>query len=228
MELSEFEKKIGIEFKNKGLLEQAFVHRSYINENREKGLEHNERLEFLGDAVLELVVTDFLYRKYPNKPEGDLTSFRSALVNTVTLSNVAGGLGANDFLRLSKGESRDSGRARSFILANTFESIVGAIYLDQGYDSAQKFIETNIFPLTDEMVEKRLWQDAKSRLQEVTQEKVSVTPNYRVLDETGPDHERSFTVGVHFGETLIAEGSGRSKQEAEQDAAEKALEVKGW
>jgi ribonuclease III len=228
MELSIFENKIGVTFKNKGLLQQAFIHRSYINENRDKGLSHNERLEFLGDAVLELVVTDFLYHKYPNKTEGDLTSFRSALVNTVTLSNVASGLGANDFLMLSKGESQDTGRARSFILANTFESIVGAIYLDQGYDASRGFIEKNIFPLTDEMVEKRLWQDAKSRLQEVAQEKVSTTPNYKVLEETGPDHERTFITGVYFDNNLIAEGAGKSKQEAEQDAAEKALEAKGW
>jgi len=228
MDTQEFEKKIGIFFKNKSLIQQAFIHRSFINENRDKGLEHNERLEFLGDAVLELVVTDFLYKKYPKKPEGELTSLRSALVNTGTLSSVANGLGANDYLMLSKGESQDTGRARSFILANTFESIVGAIYLDQGYDAARGFIEKTIFHLLDEIVENELWKDAKSRLQEIAQEKVSTTPNYRVLGETGPDHERSFTVGVHFADIKIAEGTGRSKQEAEQDAALKALEAKGW
>ena len=228
MNLEEFEKKIGIEFKNKKLLEQAFIHRSYINENRGKGLKHNERLEFLGDAVLELIVTDFLFHKYEHKPEGDLTSYRSALVNTNTLSSVANELGANNFLFLSKGESQDTGRARSFILADTFEAIVGAIYLDQGYEIAKSFIEKNIFPLTDEIVQKGLWQDAKSRLQEIAQDKVSVTPNYKVEREVGPDHQRSFTVGVYFGQNLIGHGEGKSKQEAEQDAALKALEAKGW
>jgi ribonuclease III len=228
MNILEFEKRIGINFKDKNLIQQAFTHRSYINENRGKGLAHNERLEFLGDAVLELVVTDFLYHKYPQKPEGDMTSFRSALVNTTTLSNVASELGAGDFLMMSKGERQDTGRARAFILANTFESIVGAIYLDQGYDVARGFIEKNIFPLTDEIVEKELWKDAKSRLQEVAQEKVSVTPNYNVVKEEGPDHERVFTVAVCFGEKEIAEGSGKSKQEAEQEAALKALEIKNW
>jgi len=228
MNLDEFEKNVGTTFKNKKLLQQAFIHRSYINENREKGLEHNERLEFLGDAVLELVVTDFLFNKYPDRNEGDLTSFRSALVNTNTLSSVADKLGANNFLMLSKGESQDTGRARSFILANTFESIVGAIYLDQGYEEAKKFIQKNIFSLIDEIVEFNLWKDAKSRLQEVVQEKLSVTPNYKVLAEEGPDHDRVFSVGVYFGENLGGEGKGNSKQEAEQEAALNALENKGW
>jgi ribonuclease III len=227
-ELEKFEQKIGVTFSNKDLLQQAFVHRSYINENKEKGLNHNERLEFLGDAVLELVVTDFLFKKYSNKHEGDLTSYRSALVNTNTLSDVADGLGVNDFLMLSKGESQDNGRARLFILANTYEAIVGAIYLDQGYDIAKSFIEKTIFPLTDEIVEKELWKDSKSRLQEVAQEKLSTTPRYQVLKESGPDHERIFTVGVYFKDELIAQGKGGSKQEAEQDAATAALMEKGW
>jgi ribonuclease III len=228
MDLGEFEKKINVEFKNKGLLNQAFIHRSYINESKEKGLEHNERLEFLGDAVLELVVTDFLYHKYKDKPEGELTAVRSALVNTVTLSNVANDLGANDFLKLSRGESQDTGRARSFILANTYEAVVGAVYLDQGYDIARGFIEKTIFPLTEEIVEKELWKDAKSRLQEISQDKLSVTPSYKVLKESGPDHQRKFSVGVYFRDEMIAEGAGDSKQEAEQDAAGKAAEGKGW
>jgi ribonuclease III len=228
MNLKEFEEKIGITFKDKSLLQQAFIHRSYINENKEKRLEHNERLEFLGDAVLELVVTDFLYHKYLDKPEGELTSLRSALVNTITLSNVASTLGANDFLKLSRGESQDTGRARSFILANTYEAVVGAIYLDQGYDYAQKFIEQTIFPLTDEIVEKELWKDAKSRLQEISQDKLNITPSYNILKESGPDHQRKFNVGVYFKDDLIAEGNGDSKQEAEQDAAGKAIESKKW
>jgi ribonuclease III len=228
MNLNEFEKKIEIKFNDKGLIEQAFIHRSFINENREKGLKHNERLEFLGDAVLELVTTDFLYHKYINKTEGELTSIRSALVNTTTLSNVASRLGANDFLKLSRGEGQDTGRARSFILANTYEAIVGAIYLDQGYDIVRGFIERTIFPLTDEIVEKELWKDAKSRLQEIAQDKVSVTPSYKILEETGPDHQRKFRVGVYFDKELIAKGIGDSKQEAEQDAAASAIENKGW
>ena len=228
MDYTEFEKKIGVEFKDKALLQKAFVHRSYINENQEQGLEHNERLEFLGDAVLELVVTNFLYNKYTDKPEGELTSYRSALVNTNTLSNVAERLGANEYLLLSRGESQDTGRARSFILANTFESIVGAIYLDQGYDKAQEFISQTIFPLIDEIVEKDLWRDSKSHLQEKSQEEISITPQYKVLKKEGPDHKKIFTVGVYFGEKLIAEGVGNSKQEAEQNAAQKALKNKGW
>ena len=228
MDLNRFEKEIGVNFNNKGLLKQAFIHRSYMNENKGEGLEHNERLEFLGDAVLELVVTNFLFNKYPKKPEGELTSLRSALVNTTTLSKTASSLGANDLLHLSKGEGRDTGRARQFILANTYEAIVGAIYLDQGYDSAKGFIENTIFHLIDEIVDKELWKDAKSRLQELAQEKFSLTPNYKVSKEEGPDHNRIFTVGVYFGGKLVAEGRGESKQEAQQEAANKALEVKGW
>jgi len=215
----DFEKKIGVDFKNKELLKQAFIHRSFINENRDKSLSHNERLEFLGDAVLELVVTDFLFKKYPNKPEGDLTAFRSALVNTNTISGIAYQLGVNKLLFLSKGESQDTGRARSFILANAFEAIVGAIYLDQGYESAKGFIERNIFPLIDEIVEKELWKDSKSRVQEIAQERLSITPKYNILKEEGPDHQRIFAVGLYLGDEFISEGRGKSKQEAEQDAA---------
>ena len=160
-----FENKIGIIFKNKNLLMQAFLHRSYLNENKGLKMDHNERLEFLGDAVLELVVTEYLYAKYPKKTEGDLTSYRAALVNTATLSNVAGELEMNDFLLLSKGEAKDTGRARQYILANTFESFVGALYLDQGYDALKNFIAKNLFPFTDEIVVKGLGQDAKSSFQ---------------------------------------------------------------
>lgn len=225
---NDFEKKIGIDFKDKNLLKQAFIHRSYINENRDEKLDHNERLEFLGDAVLELVVTDFLFDKYPDSSEGDLTSYRSALVNTNTLSDVASSLGVDELLFLSKGESQDKGRARSFILANAYEAIVGAIYLDQGYDKAKLFIQKTIFPLIDEIVEKELWKDAKSRLQELSQERLSITPSYSVLEEEGPDHQRIFVIGVYLRGDLVAEGKGKSKQEAEQDAASKAIEAKGW
>jgi len=227
-DFSEFEKKIGVIFKDKNLLKQAFIHRSYINENVSLGLSHNERLEFLGDAVLELAATDFLYKKYPEKAEGELTSFRAALVNTISISRAASLLNANDYLLLSKGESKDTGKARQYILANTFEAIIGSIYLDQGYDTAYEFIDKSLFPFIDEVVEKRLWQDNKSHFQEESQNHVGVTPSYQVLTETGPDHEKQFTVGVYLKEDLIAKGQGRSKQDAQQEAAKNALEIKGW
>ncbi|OGG51642.1 ribonuclease III [Candidatus Kaiserbacteria bacterium RIFCSPHIGHO2_02_FULL_54_11b] len=228
MDFSDFEKKISHHFKEKRFLEVAFTHRSYLNENRAPGREHNERLEFLGDAVLELVVTEFLYAKYPEKPEGDLTSYRAALVNTQSISDAASKLGMNDYLLLSRGESRDQGRARQIILANAFEALIGALYLDSGYDVAQKFIADQLFHKTEEVVEKRLWQDAKSRLQEIAQEKHSITPTYQVVSQTGPDHDKVFLVGAFIGQEKIATGEGRSKQEAEQDAAQKALAAKGW
>ena len=227
-DFSEFEKEIGVNFNDKSLLEQAFTHRSYLNENRGSGREHNERLEFLGDAVLELVVTEFLFAKYPDRPEGDLTSYRAALVNTVSISDAGTKLGMNEYLLLSRGEAKDTGRARQIILANAFEALIGAIYLDQGYESAKQFIATQLFHKTDEVVEKGLWQDAKSRFQEIAQEKEGVTPSYDVLNQTGPDHDKSFVVGVYLGEERIASGEGRSKQEAEQVAAQKALVAKNW
>lgn len=228
IEFSDFEKKTGFKFKNKDLLKQAFVHRSYINENGSDGLSHNERLEFLGDAVLELVVTDFLYKKYPNYTEGELTAIRSALVNAIIISEVALGIGMNDYLLLSKGENKDHGKARQYILANTYEAFVGALYLDQGYDIAEKFIDKTILPRTEEIVKNKLWRDAKSLVQEKAQEFVGVTPAYKVLSESGPDHEKNFTVGIYFGDALIAQGKGKSKQEGAQAAAEAALKVKNW
>lgn len=228
MEFGTFEEKIGYTFKNKSLIETAFTHRSYLNENRAVGREHNERLEFLGDAVLELVVTEFLFAKYPEKPEGDLTAYRAALVNTQSISDAATKLGMNEFLLLSRGEARDTGRARMIILANAFEAMIGALYLDAGYEVANKFIGTQLFHKTDDVVEKRLWQDAKSRLQELSQEKTGITPSYQLLNQSGPDHDRQFVVGAFIGTEKIASGEGRSKQEAEQDAAQKALVAKGW
>jgi len=227
-DFAEFEKNAGVVFKDKALLKQAFTHRSYINENRGSKLEHNERLEFLGDAVLELVITDYLYKKYPSKPEGELTSYRSALVNSTTLSNVATGLNMNEYLLLSHGESKDTGRARTYILANTFEALLGALYIDQGYDATKEFISKHIFNLIDEIVEKGSWIDSKSRFQELAQEKTGVTPAYKTIKEVGPDHDKQFTVGVYLGTQLIVSGEGASKQEAEQNAAAKGLEVKGW
>lgn len=228
MEFEKFESKINYKFKSRVLLEQAFTHRSYLNENRAPGREHNERLEFLGDAVLELVVTEFLYAKYPEKPEGELTAYRAALVNTQSISDAATKLGMNDFLLLSRGEARDTGRARQIILANAFEAVIGALYLDAGYAVAKQFIADQLFHKTDEVVSKRLWQDAKSRFQEIAQEEVGVTPSYQLLDQSGPDHNKIFVVGAYIGNEKVATGEGRSKQEAEQAAAEKALAAKGW
>lgn len=228
IQFSDFEKKTKIIFKDKNLLQQAFTHRSYINENPSAGLLHNERLEFLGDAVLELIVTDFLYKKYSNYTEGELTAVRSALVNAVIISEVALKIGLNNYLLLSKGEAKDNGKARQYILANTYEAYIGALYLDQGYEVADKFVSKSLLPQTDEIVNKKLWRDAKSLVQEKAQEFISVTPAYKVLNESGPDHDKHFTVGIYFGSILIAEGKGKSKQEAEVKAAEAALKIKNW
>ena len=225
---SNFEKKTKIVFKNKNLLEQAFIHRSYINENPSTKLSHNERLEFLGDAVLEVVVTNFLYKKYPSYTEGELTALRSALVNAVIISEIASSIGMNDYLLLSKGEAKDNGKARQYILANTYEAYVGALYLDQGIDVVDKFIHKSLLPKTEEIVSKKLWRDAKSLVQEKAQEFVNFTPAYKVLHESGPDHDKHFTVGIYFGTDLVGEGKGQSKQEAEQKAAEAALKIKNW
>lgn len=220
---SEFESSTGIIFKNKDLLREAFTHRSYLNETREKGLTHNERLEFLGDAVLELVVTDYLFKKYPSESEGNLTAYRSGLVNANTLSDIAVNLHLADYLLLSKGEAKDIGKARQYILANTIEAVIGAIYLDQGYEVTEGFIAKNILPLIDEIVGKGLWQDSKSLFQEKAQEHYGITPAYKVLAETGPDHDKRFRAGIYLENDLISEGEGFSKQEAEQAAAKKAL-----
>ncbi|PIP86829.1 ribonuclease III [Candidatus Campbellbacteria bacterium CG22_combo_CG10-13_8_21_14_all_36_13] len=223
----EFEDKIGVTFKDKELLRRAFTHRSYVNENKSVK-KHNERLEFLGDAVLELIITEYLFEKYPNKPEGELTAVRAALVNTQSISEAAKELGMNDFLLLSKGESKDVGRARQYILANVFEALLGAIYLDQGYAVAKEHISKTLFDKTDKIVDNKLWQDAKSYLQERAQEDVNITPTYKTVKEDGPDHDKHFTVSVMFDNKEIAIGMGKSKQEAEQDAARKALALKEW
>jgi ribonuclease III len=227
-DFSAFEKKAGLEFKDKELLRQAFIHRSYINENKGSIIADNERLEFLGDAVLELVSTDYLFRKYTDKPEGELTAYRSALVNAVTLAKVATDIGMNDFLFLSHGESRDTGRARQYILADAIEALIGAIYLDRGYDAAKEFIEKNVLYLIEDVVSNKTWLDAKSYFQEAAQERAGITPLYKTIRESGPDHDKQFTVGVFLGGEMIGSGEGKSKQEAEQDAARKALEEKGW
>ncbi len=227
-DFSLFEKNTGFVFKNKDLLREAFTHRSFLNESKERGLSHNERLEFLGDAVLELAVTDFLYKKYPKEDEGNLTAYRAGLVNANTLSAIATGMGMDSFILLSRGEAKDTGKARAFILANAIEALIGAIYLDKGYEQAEKFIAQYIHPMTEEIVERRLWQDAKSFFQEKAQEEEGITPSYRVLAETGPDHNKEFRVGVFLNDALVAEGKGKSKQEAEQEAAKSGLLARSW
>lgn len=226
--LETFAQQAGIAFNDAALLRQAFTHRSYINEHRGESVGHNERLEFLGDAVLELVATRFLYEKFPSHPEGDLTAYRSALVNANTCAEAATEIGMNDYLLLSRGEQKDTGRARGVLLANAFEALVGAVYLDQGYDAAKEFIAKHLLVKIDTIIKNRLWQDGKSLLQEKAQEHEGATPRYAVLRESGPDHDKHFTVGVYVREELLAEGEGKSKQEAEQDAARNALKKRDW
>lgn len=226
-DLSKLEDKLGIKFKNKDLLKQAFIHRSYLNENPETKLAHNERMEFLGDAVLELIVTEHLYASY-NNAEGELTNWRAALVNSKNLARVAEGLGFNDFLLLSRGEAKDIGKARQYILANTFEAFVGALYLDNGHDAASDFIAKHVLEDLENIIKEKLYVDPKSRLQEVAQDQIGTTPTYQVLEETGPDHAKHFIVGVFIDGEKVAEGDGSSKQEAEESAAENAISVKGW
>jgi len=226
--LSQFEDKLLLKFNNQDLLLQALIHRSYLNENPSFRLGHNERLEFLGDAVLELAVTEELYRRFPEKPEGEMTSYRAALVNANMLADVATDLGINDFLLLSRGEAKDVGRARQYILANAFEALVGAIYLDQGYEEAKAFISKVLWSRLDEVLAKELYKDPKSLFQEEAQERVGITPTYEVLREWGPDHDKHFVVGVLLGQELIAEGEGPSKQTAQEEAARNGLRAKGW
>jgi ribonuclease-3 len=226
-EFSTLEKVIHVKFKNKELLEQAFVHRSYLNEHPAFELAHNERLEFLGDAVLELVVTENLYLNYPN-PEGELTNWRASMVNAKTLSQIASTLSMEECLYLSRGETKDTGKARQYILANAMESLIGAIYLDRGWDGAKKFIEEFILSKLPEILDKKLYLDPKSSFQEIAQEKAGVTPTYKVMSEAGPDHAKQFEIGIYLNKDLIATGTGSSKQEAQESAARNALEIKQW
>lgn len=227
-DFSNLEKKLGLKFKDKDILKQAFTHRSYLNENPSFKLEHNERLEFLGDAVIELIVTEHLYKDYPEKSEGDLTNWRAALVNAKMLKDVAEELGFNEYLLLSRGEAKEMGKARAYILANTFEAVLGALFLDCGLKVCDEFIKKYLLVRLSDIILDGSYKDAKSKFQEEAQERVSTTPNYKVLKETGPDHEKSFVVGVFLGDELVAEGIGLSKQEAEEAAAKLALEVKKW
>ncbi len=220
----EFAKQtFGFEFGDPELILTAFTHRSYMNEHKTSAREHNERLEFLGDAVLELVVTEYLYANYA-EPEGILTNWRSALVRTESIGAAAGRLGYSDMLRLSRGEKQGSERARQQILANTFEAVIGAVYLDKGYNAAKDLIITHILSTFEEILKTGSWRDPKSRLQEVAQSVDGLTPAYKVLAEEGPDHDKVFTLGVYVGTKLLGKGSGSSKQDAQQKAAEAALQ----
>ncbi len=223
-ELGNLEKKIGLNFKNQDLLKEALTHRSYLNENPRWNLPHNERLEFLGDAVLELASTEYLFAKFPNSPEGELTVYRAALVNYQSLAVVAEKISLYGYILVSRGEKMDNAKAKEVILANAMEALIGAIYLDQGFSVAQKFIEKHIIVLLPAILKNKSYRDPKSELQELVQERFKVTPSYQVLAESGPAHEREFTVGVYFGKGVPeAEGKGTSKQEAETEAAKSAL-----
>jgi len=227
-DFSELEDNLQVKFKDQDLLRQAMVHRSYLNENPGFPLDQNERLEFLGDAVLELVVTEYLYKNYPN-PEGELTNWRAALVNAIMLSSIAKEIGLEDFLYLSRGEAKDSAsKARQYILANAIEAVIGAIYIDQGMEVASKFIHRIVVSKLPGVLEHQLYLDPKSRFQEIAQEQYGITPHYLVLDEHGPDHAKVFKVGIYLGEEMVAQGEGSSKQEAQVAAAEQALIVKQW
>lgn len=224
-ELNSFQKKIKIKFKDKKLLQTVFVHRSYLNENKSYSLPQNERLEFLGDAVLEFIVTDYLYKKF-NNPEGEMTNWRAALVKGEMLSIIANEFGMGELMLLSHGEAKTGGRERKVLLANAFEALIGAIYLDQGIEPVRKFIDKNLISHLDEIIKKGLYQDAKSVLQEKSQDEMGITPTYEVLEESGPDHNKKFVVGVHIGDKLLGKGGGASKQQAQQEAAKDGL--KNW
>lgn len=227
-DIRELAAHIGVAYKEDGRLQQAVVHRSYLNEHPEFPLGHNERLEFLGDAVLELVVTEYLFEQF-DRPEGELTNWRAALVNGQNLAKIARELGIEDYLYLSKGEAADTdSKARRYILANAMEAVIGAIYLDHGWDAAKKFVLQTVVATLDEILKKKLYIDPKSRFQEEAQSRMSVTPSYKVLEETGPDHNKVFRIGVYLGKDLVAEGTGSSKQEAQIEAARAGLEEKNW
>jgi len=226
---SKLEDRLGFKFKNQDLIKQAVVHRSYLNEHPAFGLNHNERLEFLGDAVLEIVVTEYLYHHFPETPEGDLTNWRASLVNAKMLSDIANEIGLENYLCLSKGESKDkNSKARQYILANAVEALIGAIYLDRGIKAVKKVIKENIISKLDNILENKLYLDPKSKFQEKAQEKYGVTPYYKVLSEAGPDHSKVFEVGLYLNEDLVAKGKGSSKQEAQVKAAAVGLKKKNW
>ena len=228
MNLEKLENLISYQFKNKDFLKEALTHRSYLNENPKWPSPHNERLEFLGDAVLELAVTESLFESFPKEPEGQLTVLRAALVNYQMLAKLSRQIDLEKFLLMSRGEAKDTGRAREVILANALEALIGAVYKDGGYEPAKRLVADFILPAIKEVLQLKLYKDSKSLLQENSQEKLKVTPVYKLLSEKGPDHKKIFTVGVYFGDEEIARGEGMSKQDAETEAAQKALQVRGW
>ena len=228
-DLSKLQKRLGVKFKNDALLKQALVHRSYLNEHPDFNIGHNERLEFLGDAVLEIVVTEFLYLNFTKTPEGDLTNWRASLVNAKMLYEIATELGVEECLYLSMGETKDKNKkSRQFILANAVEAIIGAMYLDQGIENVKKFILKNIVSKLDDILKNQSYLDPKSRFQEKAQDAKGVTPHYQIIDEEGPDHAKVFTVGLYLGDELVTTGEGSSKQEAQVDAAAKGIKKMGW
>ncbi len=227
MDIKKFEKVCDISISNADLYIEAMTHRSFLNEQSDSTRKHNERLEFLGDAVLELAVTEYLFANFDN-PEGELTAWRASLVNGEMLVRVARKIGIEEFLMMSKGEAKDTGRARNYLLANAVEAIIGAIHLDKGYQNAYNFIMKNVIVYLDEVLEKKLYVDPKSYFQEKAQENVSITPHYEVISESGPDHDRTFNIGVFLDKEKVAEGEGSSKQEAQREAAREALKIKNW
>lgn len=224
----DLEKLIGFEIKDRKMLRLAFMHKSYLNEHKDENLKDNERLEFLGDAVLELIATKHLFATCPDKTEGEMTAFRSALVKGKNLAEIADKLSLGKYLYLSHGEEKSGGRKKNYILANTLEALIGAIYLGNGHEDAEKFIEKFILTKLDEIIQHELHIDSKSRFQEICQEKEDVTPHYEVISEEGPDHNKIFTMGAYISTELVAQGSGSSKQKAEDMAAQNALKTKGW
>jgi ribonuclease-3 len=228
-DFSKFEEKIGINFNNPDLLKQAVVHRSYLNEHPDFRLNHNERLEFLGDAVLEIIVTEYLFENFPETPEGDLTNWRASLVNSKMLASVAKEIELEKLLYLSRGESKDNNsKARNYILANAVEALIGAIYIDQKTEPAKRFIFKYIISKLDNILKNELYLDPKSKFQEKAQEECSITPHYKIISESGPDHNKIFEVGLYLGDEMISRGKGTSKQEAQVDAAQNGIKKKRW
>lgn len=228
-DFSNLEETIGVKFKNINMLRQSVTHRSYLNEHPDFELRHNERLEFLGDAVLEIIVTEILFNEFEDTPEGDLTNWRASLVNYKILADIANELGIEKYLYLSKGESKDkNSKARQIILANAMEAVIGAIYLDQGIKPAKKFVKNFIISKLDNILKNKLYLDPKSKFQEKSQEIFGKTPHYKVLSESGPDHDKEFIVGLYLDNEFISQGKGSSKQEAQVVAAEQGLKNKNW
>jgi len=228
-DFSLLEKKLGFSFKNKDILAQALVHRSFLNEHPSFHIGHNERLEFLGDAVLELIVTQHLYKTLPDMAEGDMTNIRASLVNSQMLAETGKEIGLDKFLFLSKGETKDTNKkAKQYILANAFEAVIGALFLDLGYDCAKKFVAVHLLSKLQYILDNSLYHDPKTQFQEISQEKENITPSYKVIEESGPDHAKHFVIGAYLNDHLIATGSGTSKQEAQMRSAENALKAKQW